>query len=230
MTTVAITGGAGGIGAALVLAVQSTGWRAVSIDLVTNPKADMSLIADVSDEAAMIAAMAGIGPLRGLVCSAAITARGRVEDMCWNEWQRVMAVNVTGTMLAMKHAHMQQGGAIVLTSSVAAHIGADGYSAYHTSKGAVLGLMRASCAEFAAQAVRVNAVSPSWVDTDFTGKALAAVPGGITARGATAEMHLLGRMAQAREVAEAIMFLLSDEASFITGEELLVDGGFMRKR
>ncbi len=230
METVAITGGAGGIGAAMVLAVQSKGWRAASIDLVKSATADMSLIVDVRDEAAFAAAMARIGPLRGLVCIAGINARGRVEDLSWDEWQRVMAVNVTGTMLAMKHARMQQGGAIVLTSSVSAHIGTDGYTAYHTSKGAVLGLMRASCAEFAAQAVRVNAVSPGWVDTGFSGEALAAMPDGVARRAAVAEKHMLGRMARPMEVAEAILFLLSEDASFITGEELVVDGGFMRKK
>lgn len=230
MEWVAITGGAGGIGAALVRAVQAVGWRAASLDLTHNPDANLSLIVDVQDEAALAAALAQIGPLRGLVCIAGTTVRGRIEDLSWDDWRHVMAVNVTGTMLAMKHAQMQPGGAIVLTASVSAHIGTDGYTAYHTSKGAVLGLMRASCGEFAAQGVRVNAVSPGWVDTGFTDRALAAMPGGDSLRQPAATAHLLGRIARPGEVAEAMLFLLSDDASFITGEELVVDGGFMRKK
>lgn len=230
MKIVAITGGASGIGAALVSAIQAKGWIAASIDLVESTTADVSLIADLTDEIAVAAAMTQIGPLRGLVCIAGTTAHGRVEDLSWNDWRRVMAVNVTGTMLAMKHARVQQGGAIVLTSSVSAHIGTDGYTAYHTSKGAVLGLMRASCSEFAAQGVRVNAVSHGWVDTGVTDRASETEPDALAAGAAAAQKHMLGRFAQPSEVAEAMLFLLSDDASFITGEELVVDGGFLRKK
>lgn len=230
MGWVAITGGAGGIGAALVRAVQAMGGRAASLDLTSNPDADLSLIVDVQDQSAVAAAMAQIGPLRGLVCIAGTNAQGRIEDLSWDDWRRVMAVNVTGTMLAMKHAQIQPGGAIVLTASVSAHIGTDGYTAFHTSKGAVLGLMRASCAEFAAQGVRVNAVSPGWVETGFTDRALAAMPDSYSQRQSAAAAHLLGRIARPGEIAEAMLFLLSDDASFITGEELVVDGGFMRKK
>lgn len=91
-------------------------------------------------------------------------------------------------------------------------------------------LMRASCGEFAAQGVRVNAVSPGWVDTGFTDRALAALPDGAALRATAREKHMLGRIARPGEVAAAMFFLLSDDASFITGEELVVDGGFLRKR
>ena len=228
MAWVAITGGAGAIGAALAQAVQAQGWQAATLDLTHNPAADLSLICDLCDETAISAAMAQTGPLRGLACIAGINAQGRVEDLSWADWQQVMAVNVTGPMLAMKHAQMLAGGAIVLMGSVSAHIGTDGSTAYHTSKGAVLGLMRASCGEFAPRGVRVNAVSPGWVDTPFTDRGLAGKPENL--RQTAAAAHMSGRIARPAEVAEAIMFLLSDDASFITGEELFVDGGFMRKR
>lgn len=100
--------------------------------------------------------------------------------------------------------------------------------AYHTSKGAVLGLMRASRGEFAPPGVRVNAVSPGCVDTPFTGRGLAGKPDSLRLTAAAADM--LGRMERPAEVAEAIMFLLSDDASFTTGEELFVDGELMRRR
>ncbi len=232
MGTVVITGGARDIGAALARAVQAHGGRAVSFDLRANPAADQSFQLDLTDEAALEAAFAAVGPISGLACIAGINAHGRVEDLTWDDWRRVMAVNVGGTMLAMKHAtpFLQPGGAIVLMGSVSAHIGTDGSTAYHTSKGAVLGLMGAACGEFAARGVRVNAVSPGWVDTGFTDRALASRPDADAIRHGAAAAHLLGRIARPDEVAAAILFLLSDDASFITGEEMFVDGGFMRKK
>ena len=118
----------------------------------------------------------------------------------------------------------------MLTASVSAHMATDGYVAYHTSKGAVLGLMRAACGEFAPLGIRVNAVSPGWVYTAFTERGLAATSDPDDNLRQAAAAHLLGRISQPEEIAEAMIFLLSDDASFITGEELVVDGGFMRRK
>jgi NAD(P)-dependent dehydrogenase (short-subunit alcohol dehydrogenase family) len=233
MGTIAITGGGGGIGTALVHLAQAAGFRTVSIDLVPNADADQSIVLDLTDEIAVSAAFDSIGDLAGLACIAGTNApRARVEDLSWKDWSDVMAVNVAGTMLAMKHAspHLQNGAAIVLMGSVSAHIGTDGYVAYHTSKGAVLGLMRATSGEFAPRGIRVNAVSPGWVDTGFTDRALAALPNGEAIRAEAGAAHLLGRIARPQEIAEAMLFLLSPGAAFITGTELVVDGGFLRKK
>jgi len=119
-----------------------------------------------------------------------------------------------------------RGGSIVNLSSVSAYIGADGYAAYHTSKGTVLSLTRALALELAADNIRVNALWPGWVDTPFSDHAIALSEDPAATRIAAGESHALGRMVRTEEVAQAVLFLASEASSYMTGTVLFVDGGY----
>ena len=118
-------------------------------------------------------------------------------------------------------------GSIVTLGSVSAFIGSADGGAYTTSKGAVLSLSYAAAGELAPRGIRVNNVAPGWVDGGFTHQALAASDNPEHLRKRASALHPLGRMASSRDVANAVIWLLSNQAAFITGSMLLVDGGFM---
>jgi NAD(P)-dependent dehydrogenase (short-subunit alcohol dehydrogenase family) len=150
-----------------------------------------------------------------------------IEAFGNDEYDRVMNANVRGTMLCLKYEvplMRQTGqGAIVNNSSIAGLIGLANYSIYVASKHAVLGLTKSAALELAPAKIRVNAVSPGAVQTDMLDRFVNRDDG---IKAGFAKMHPLGRVGTTEEIASAVLFLLSDDSAFITGQSLTVDGGF----
>jgi meso-butanediol dehydrogenase/(S,S)-butanediol dehydrogenase/diacetyl reductase len=194
-----------------------------------------ALTLDIADPAACEAAAATVvrncGRIDVLVANAGIQVGGNLLETADGDWQRILAVNLNGTAYSARAvipAMLDRGsGAIVITSSVNALVGTTGMAVYDMSKAAVLGLTRSLAAEYGSRGIRVNAVCPGSTLTDFHLDAMASK--GLSAddvREMTRGYGLLGRIAEPREIARAIAFLAGDEASFITGQALAVDGGF----
>ncbi len=174
------------------------------------------------------------GKITLLVNSVGFLKQGKVDEMSEKDFDALMAVNVKGLFLAYKYTVpvMRKAGAgvIINLSSVSAFVGSPESFAYTTSKGAVLSMTYATAQELAPDKIRVMAICPGWVDAGFTHQALKMAPDPNVLYEAARNAHVLGRMATADEVANAAVFLASDEASFMTGSALFVDGGFMIKR
>lgn len=216
--TILITGAASGIGAATARKCEAEGARVLALDLAD---------ADVSEEEAVAAFFAKKvdGPLDGLVNSAGIAVRKTVAEQDTESWDRVMAVNVRGSYLCSKYAIprlSEARGAIVHLSSVVGLTGVRNRSAYSTSKGAIIALTRNMAMDLAPQGIRVNCVCPGFTRTPLT-KGLLADP---EKEAKLLAMHPLGRLGEAEDIANAIAFLLSGEAAWITGQAIAVDGGF----
>ncbi len=242
-----VTGAGGAIGSATVRLLVERGASVALLDVAESSAPALAaelgeralfVATDVSDEAQVKAAVASAATHFGgptlLVTVAAINRTGPVESLAVEDWDRMMAVNVRGVFLPIKHTvpHMKQsgGGAIVNMCSVSAFIGSPGGAPYHTTKGAVLSLSRSLAQELAPQGIRVNSICPGWVDTPFTDRYIESQPDPTGLRAYANGLHALGRMARPAEVAQAVCWLLSEDASFSTGSELFVDGGFMIKR
>lgn len=242
-----ITGAAGAIGSATARMIVQRGGRVVLLDMPQSKGATLAeslgenarfIACDVKEERDVSAAVAEatrqVGPPTLLVTVAAINITGAIESLSVDDWDLMMAVNVRGVFLPIKHVvpHMkaQGGGSIVNMCSVSAFVGSDGGAPYHTTKGAVLSMTRSLAQELAPSHIRINAVCPGWVDTPFTDAYIDAQPDPTALRSYANGLHAMNRMARPEEVAEAVCWLLSDRAGFSTGSELMVDGGYMIKR
>jgi len=247
---ICVTGGAGAIGAAvarelgaagakvLVTDVSDEAIEAVVESLRSSGVDALGARVDVTDEKSIAQALESAhtqwGFVSGLVNSAGILRTGPIEEMPQSYWDDIMAVNVTGTYLSTKavvpHLKKRGSGAIVNVSSVSAFIGSPDGFAYTTTKGAVLSFTYGTAGELASSNIRVNAVCPGWVSGGFTQQAMDAAEDPQALVDMAARLHLLGRMATPEDVANAVVWLMSPLASFVTGTALFVDGGFMAKR
>lgn len=242
-TGVVVTGGASGIGRACAVALAEVGrpvavWdrsgdaaRETAAQLtrdwsVPSTAVEIDLSSAAGLPAAVEASSAAIGPVGGLVHCAGVVNRGSLDELREEDWDLVNDVNVRAQALIAKALLPElraagPGSAIVGISSVMATLGAGQVLAYCTSKAAVLGLTHALAAGLGADGIRVNAVCPGYIETPLT-------PTSEAAARRFRETIPIGRLGAATEVAAVVRFLLSDEASYVTGAEITVDGGLTR--
>ncbi|HMK62914.1 MAG TPA: SDR family NAD(P)-dependent oxidoreductase [Acidimicrobiales bacterium] len=199
-------------------------------------------VADVTDEAAvekLVAETASeFGSVDGLVHAAGVAGGGPAHLLEGAEWDRVVSVNLTGTFLVAKHVigrMLQQPlgdggrGALVTIASIEGLEGTAGGSSYNAAKGGVVLLTKNLAIDYAGTGIRVNTICPGFIDTPMT-QMIFSLPGMDESRRAITKEHKLGRYGQPEEIAAAAAFLLSDDASFITGHALVVDGGYTAGR
>lgn len=233
-----VTGAARGIGEAIARAFDQEGAKVVLTDVLESDLGALAIelgqtarLHDVADERGWIELVAAVeqdfGRLDVLVNNAGFGWLRKVTQIELAEWRGLMAVNLDGTFLGLKHCiplmERSGGGAIVNMSSMYGTVGNSRTSAYCASKGGVTMLSKAvalECAE-AGTGIRVNSIHPGYVSTPSVAETLT-----DEQRDALRALHPMGRLADPIEIARAVVFLASDDASFMTGSELAVDGGF----
>jgi NAD(P)-dependent dehydrogenase (short-subunit alcohol dehydrogenase family) len=241
---VIVTGAASGIGAASVTTFVDEGARVVAADLGASkvPDGVLDVPTDVSDGAAVAALVAATvaehGRLDGVMHAAGIASGGPVHLLEDAEWDRVLRINLTGSFLVGKHAVAQmltqepvdgERGSIVNVASIEGLEGTAGGSPYNASKGGVVMLSKSMAIDYGRQGIRVNALCPGFIDTPMM-QAVVDMDGMEDFERSMVEEHKLRRKGRPEEMATAAVFLLSSDASFVTGHTLVADGGYTAGR
>ncbi|MBM3812568.1 MAG: SDR family oxidoreductase [Acidimicrobiia bacterium] len=222
---VLITGAGSGIGLATARRCEAEGAAVVGVDIAAGAA---SVQADVSDSVEVRSAIREVvekhGRIDVLVNNAGVAVRKPVADQDEEGWDRVMRVNLGSVFLCSKYAipHMGRGASIVNMASGVGITGIRNRAAYASSKGAIVTLTRNMALDYAARGIRVNCVCPGFTDTPLTSGLLA----DKEAAARLTALHPLGRLGRPEDIAAAVVFLASEEASWITGIALAVDGGF----
>jgi NAD(P)-dependent dehydrogenase (short-subunit alcohol dehydrogenase family) len=240
-----LVGGGGAIGAAVARLLAAEGARAAVADLdlgraaaVADEIGGLALQVDVTDrrsvEALMAAAVSAFGSLSIVCMTAGLLIGKEIANLSEEEWERCLAVNLTGSFLVAKHAlpalRQAGGGSILLMSSTSGITGSRGQAAYCAAKHGVVGLTRALADELAPEQIRVNCICPGWVDTPFNDSVWQHAGSRKEAERAILSTVPARRQASPEEIAPAALFLVSDEASYITGSIVVIDGGLTAVR
>jgi len=228
-----VTGGGSGIGAACAERFTAEGATVVTLDLAGS----VDHVVDATDEPAVSAAVDAVvarhGRIDVVVNSAGVAGGGPVHLLDLEEWNRVIAVNLTGTFLVSKHALRPMldagSGSIVNVSSVEGIEGTEGGSTYNASKAGVVMLTKNMAIDYGSKGIRSNCICPGFIQTPLLSSVLDS-PGMEVYRERIRAEHKLGRFGRPDEIAGAALFLASDDSSFVTGHALVVDGGYTAGR